>query len=268
MTMATGDLFPPAPRVLYRKAPLFEVTCQARFPPILQIDRPPAEFQEHIRQQFPLLERPANPFVLPQLPPEAAQMLGAAIGQTGWSFLTEDRSSAITLAPDFVALTVSKYERWERFREQYRLALVALRQVYRPSFFSRIGLRYRDLIQREDLGLERVAWSRLLRPEILGELVIKEFEESVEDAKRVLRLRMPGGMGTVVLQHGFGTAQVGGKTGYLIDLDFAATNRIEVEDAESITNDLHRSVRRAFRWCITDELHSALEPIEIDDDAV
>jgi uncharacterized protein (TIGR04255 family) len=229
MTTVFCDLFPPVPRVLYGKAPLFEVTCQSRFPPILQIDRPPAEFQERIREQFPLLERLANPLVVPQLPPEAAQMLGAAIGQSGWNFLTEDRSSIITLAPDYVALTSTKYERWERFREQYQLALTALRAVYRPSFFVRIGLRYRDLIRREILGLDGVGWSRLLRPEILGELAIKEFEERAQDAKRVLILRMPGEVGTLILQHGFGKAVGHDKPGYVIDLDIAVTNKTEAE---------------------------------------
>ena len=69
MTTDAGDLFPPAPRVFYRKAPLVQVTCQLRFQPILRITAPPADFQERIRRQFPLLERVPSVDLPIQLPP-------------------------------------------------------------------------------------------------------------------------------------------------------------------------------------------------------
>jgi hypothetical protein len=60
---AADDLFPDSARVIYGKAPLTGVVCQLRFPPILRIESaPPADFQDRIREQFPLLERrPQSP---------------------------------------------------------------------------------------------------------------------------------------------------------------------------------------------------------------
>jgi uncharacterized protein (TIGR04255 family) len=47
--------FPDSPRAIYRMNPLDHVICQLRFPPILMIDsKPPNEFQDAIRKEYPL----------------------------------------------------------------------------------------------------------------------------------------------------------------------------------------------------------------------
>jgi uncharacterized protein (TIGR04255 family) len=135
MNTISSDLFPHSPRVIYRKAPLEYVTCQLNFPPILRIDgQPPAEFQDRIRKAFPLVEREINP-LLSQLPPEVVQALAAQVASGGYKFLTEDRSSAITLTSVSLSFGTNSYQRWERFHEQFRAPLSALLDIYQPSFF-------------------------------------------------------------------------------------------------------------------------------------
>jgi uncharacterized protein (TIGR04255 family) len=268
MNTTSRDLFPHSPRVIYRKAPLLQVNCQLHFPNILRIDgQAPAEFQDRIRKAFPLLEREMNP-LFPQLPPEVVQALAAQVGSAGYKFLTEDRSSTITLTSTSLSFGTFSYQRWERFREQFRLPLSALLDIYQPSFFLRIGLRYQDFIERERIGLAAVPWSQLLREEILGELAVSEFEENVQEAKRILKVGMPSHNAIMVFQHGLGKAQDRNELGYLIDFDFSSAEKTEVNDAESVLDKLHQGAGRAFRWCITDALHNALEPIAMDDDAV
>ena len=76
MAPRSNELFPPSPRVIYSKAPLVQVICQLRFPTLLSIEsQPPVEFQERIRDHFPLLEKVTNPLQT-QLPPEVFQALG------------------------------------------------------------------------------------------------------------------------------------------------------------------------------------------------
>jgi uncharacterized protein (TIGR04255 family) len=266
MSTTSGDLFPPSPRVLYRKAPLLQVICQLRFPPILRIEGElPAEFQERIRKPFPLFQRAVNP-LLPQLPPEIVQALGPQLGSAGYQFRTEDGTSTIALTPESLSLSTQSYPRWERFREQLRLPLSALTGIYQPSFFTRIGLRYQNLINRERIGLTSVPWSRLFRKEILGELALKEFEENLLDAKRVLRINRPSRGAIVLLQHGLSKVQGIDELAYIIDFDFSSANKVEVDHAESFLDTLHEGIGRAFRWCITDELHNALEPVPLDDE--
>jgi uncharacterized protein (TIGR04255 family) len=263
MTTATGDLFPPTPRVLYRNPPLVQVTCQLRFPGILRIEKDaPADFQDRIRHAFPLFER-VNPF-MQGLPSELLRAIGPAANALTYHFLTEDRKATVELTPQSLGLTVLAYSYWEQFRDQLNIPLAALIEVYQPSFFSRIGLRYQDLIERGKIGLANIPWSRLLRPEILGELADKKFEDHVRGASRTLNVDMPSGAGAVLIRHGFGTAQGRTEVGYVIDLDFSTEQKKEVTDVQFVLARLHEEVGRAFRWCITSELHDALGPTEFD----
>jgi uncharacterized protein (TIGR04255 family) len=256
-----SDPFPYAPRVHYKNAPLFNVVCQLRFPPILRLEgQAPADFQEAIRGTFPLLER-MQPPILSQIPPEILQGIQM---QGGWTFLTEDRSISVGLSVDSISLTVAKYERWERFTELLYGPLVALERIYKPAFFTRIGLRYQDLILRSALGLDGVPWSMLFRSEIMGELSVPAIEENLEDARRVLRLKLPAIGASVLLQHGMGfRPDRGPEQGYMIDLDFYTTSKVEVSDAKQSIDNLHGGVGRAFRWCISDRLHAALDPVPL-----
>src|SRR5690242_14515855 len=95
-------LFPASPRYHYERAPLVQVVCQLRFPPILRIEaEPPAAFQERIRAIFPLVEQ-VGAVNLPgaQIPPEMLQMLAATVKFGGYQFLKEDRATQIALTND------------------------------------------------------------------------------------------------------------------------------------------------------------------------
>ena len=258
------DLFPETPREHYRKAPLVQVICQLRFPKLLRIDSsPPADFQERVRGQFPLMQKGSPvPF---DLPPEIAQMVQQHGGSGTYQFMTEDKNYTIGLNSESISLTALKYARWEQFLEHLTPALEALIELYRPSFFSRIGLRYQDAIVRSDLGLNQVPWSELLRRELLAELAIPQFEKNLDAvANRVVRIRNPDSTGSILLRHGL--AQVEGKQdlSYVIDWDFFTETKTEVQNAVGTLVHFNKLVGRAFRWCITERLRAALQPIPIE----
>ena len=260
-TKKSTELFPPSARVIYSKAPLIQVIGQLRFPSLLSIERqPPAEFQERIRDHFPLLERVTNPLPV-ELPPEIVQMIRGQVGANSYQFLTEDHGTIVTLAPDSLALSTSKYTRWETFRDQLRVPLAALNEIYRPSFFSRIGLRYQDAIDRAALNLHGTPWSKLLRQEILGELALPQFEANLEQvANRSLRIKIPNSTGSVLMRHGLASLQGREEMCYMIDIDLFTEQKTEVANAEPTLNHFNEMAGRAFRWCITDTLRNALGP--------
>ncbi|MEQ1936132.1 MAG: TIGR04255 family protein, partial [Fimbriimonadaceae bacterium] len=167
---SAGVLFPQTDRVIYSKAPLVQVTCGLRFPTILRIKNNPADFQERIRAKFPLLEaHAALPPDMPQMPPEVLKALAAQVGTDGYVFLTEDRSANIVLTPGSLIVTTEAYTRWENFRAIIDMAAKALIEIYKPSFYSRAGLRYMNAIDRAQLGL-KANWSDLLSKAVLAEL--------------------------------------------------------------------------------------------------
>ena len=225
---ARGELFPLSPRSVFEHAPLVltQVICQLRVPTILAIEsNVPAQFQERIRSEFPLLQRSAPTI---QIPAEIVQLLsaaGAAHPSTlQYSFQTEDQKSTLNLSPDTIALSTTSYTRWEHFRRLMEGPLRALMEIYKPSFFTRIGLRYSNAITPERLGLTGLPWSKLLRHELLGELAIPQFERNLDGiANRTIRMKLPGEDGAVLLRHGLGIvtgAPQPPQPSYMIDLDF------------------------------------------------
>jgi uncharacterized protein (TIGR04255 family) len=257
--------FPETPRVIYERNPLVEVICQLRFPPILRIDSdPPAAFQDTIRDQYPNF-REVQPSV-PDLPKEIVKIMGKdfpmRIGNVVYEFISSDEQWKISLARDFIALTAYKYERWEQFRNNLSMPLQALVNIYSPAFYTRIGLRYRDVIQRSNLGLVDKKWSELLMPHIAGELSSPNIAENVLHQKHdiLIRLQEQENNGLVHLQHGLGEEGESGEKIYIIDSDFYSEKKTEKENAIQILDYFNKQAARLFRWCISNSLHDAMGP--------
>lgn len=260
---AEGEFFPPSPRVFYEKAPLTQVICQLRFPPVLRIENPPpAEFQERIRHIFPLLERTQGQIA--EVPPELAQLMGITQGRIEFTFRTEDGKTTLTLGAEAIALATTAYTIWDRFLEHLQPALDALLEIYKPSFFQRVGLRYINTIQRSTMGIENQEWSELLRPSILGELSLPQFEANATEVKRSVRVNLPNEEGCgLFLQHGFAKKQGLDEVLYRLDFDFYRSDKTEVTDAKPTIDRFNAMVGRTFRGCITEKLHQSLGPVPL-----
>jgi uncharacterized protein (TIGR04255 family) len=265
--------FPPSERVIYKKNPLNEVVCQLRFPPILRIDSDsPSQFQERIRKEYPLLKERAGKLpqeILQQLPPA---IVNSALGSGGriYDFISEDENWVVSLARDFLALTAKNYERWEYFRDHLQSCLIAFEDEYSPAFFSRVGLRYQNVIRRSKLGLENNQWANLLESHIVGILASPEHEitESVDEIFSQVVLKLKETPGQVRMQYGLVQVQdeINGETEtcFLIDNDFFTSERTETSDALDILSTYSRKNGKLFRWCITEQLHSIMGPQKIE----
>jgi uncharacterized protein (TIGR04255 family) len=259
--MTVDGLFPASPRVQYDLAPLTEVICQLRFPPILRIESaPPADFQDRIRDRYPLLERAKD--VAAEIPPEMLQALGVARTTPDFVFKTEDQKTTVNLGSEAIALSTTSYQSWDDFLARLQPPLEALVDLYKPSFFQRIGLRYINVIQRSALGLDpNRSWSEFLKKEFLGELAVPEFEENALEVQRKIRLRIPRDVGSAVfLQHGLAKKKNVDEMLYRLDFDFYREAKTEVSDARLTLDKFNTLAGRAFRACITDALNEALRP--------
>ncbi len=257
--------FPDSPRVLYEKNPLEEVICQLRFPPILRIDaQVPADFQDAVRAQYPLFEeeRAADKFA--GLPPEVAKIVEAELlfrtGKTGYKVRSADELWTVSLTRDFVSLSTRKYAQWNEFKGHLELPVKRFVQTYEPAFYSRIGLRYRNVIRRSALGLAEVSWSELLKPYIAGEFSSRDVSNHIIHASREIGIRLPNGNGQVVVRHGLALAKKTGEECYVIDSDFFVEERSETGDAFRRLEHFNREAGHLFRWCIEDRLHRAMRP--------
>ena len=258
--------FPEKDRVIYRKNPLTEVLCQLRFPPILKIDsQAPASFQDQIRRKFPLYEERTD-IDLPSYFPEefAKSMKGQMNIKPAYplhDFISEDRIWKLTLSRDFIALATKQYRTWDEFKEKLLYAIAPLREVYEPSSYTRVGLRYSDEIHRTNLGLTAdVPWSDLLQPHISGLLMSEDIRTDIKNMLNQVQIALPDNGARVTIRHGLGLLGPPQEQTYIIDSDFFRNESTEVDNAEAILDYFNRQARYLFRWCITDRLHAAMEP--------
>jgi len=259
--------FPHSDRVTYRSNVLETVICQLRFPPILRIETElPARFQDAIRAQYPVLTQlaPINPAA--GFPSDMLNliktMLPASIGRT-YEFASEDGHWKLTLSKESIALEcigVGFYTTWEDFVGRFNGPVEALRQEYVPSFFSRIGLRYVDVIRRSRLHLQNAPWRDLLNPQIACELG-SDIAGDVLEATHVVVIKLNDHGDRVRMNHGLLPTQEPDEVSYLIDNDFFSEQRTDNGNATAKLDELHRESGNCFRWCITRTLHDAMEPL-------
>jgi uncharacterized protein (TIGR04255 family) len=258
--------FPVAQRVHYRRNPLQQVICQLRFPAVLRIDAEvPAAFQERIRDSFPIYKAVRQPSIEIGLPEPLSKILGEHLSAltvpVTHQFKSADDRWLLSLCNSFLALTDTKYTRWEEFREKLDLPLQSLESEYRPAFFDRLGLRYQNLIRRSDYGLENVSWSELLKPHISAELSSSDIASEIEQAARQVVIAVENGK--VQVQHGLIAPRRNDglvEQCFGIDADFYRDQRTEVANGRAILDGFSRIAGWLFQWCITKRLHEAMEP--------
>ena len=251
--------FPPSKRVIYRKNPLVEVICQVRFPAVLRIDSEvPADFQDRVRDRFPIYREEVEPLDLPK---QFSALIGVGLpgSRVTRAFHAEDENWRLALTRESMSVSTKKYETWEEFKTYLEPSLGALNEVYQPAFYSRVGLRYRDLINRAELDLQDCKWSELLKSDVAGELVSQDLVGQINSASRQILISLTPGPGQVLLQHGL--TEEDSEQCYIIDCDFS-TEKTGVEHAFERLDIFNTESGRLFRWCISDRLHNAMEPVE------
>lgn len=259
--------FPEVKRVIYNKNPLEQVVCQLRFPPILKIDAEiPAEFQESIRQEFPDYSEASewkvdfSPKFKGQIPPELlAQLLQSSNGKN-YEFFSYDGLWKINLTRTFVALTANRYERWEKFKEKLTTPLNALVEIYSPAYFSRIGLRYVDVIRRSVLDLDGVNWTELLQPHILGVLSVPVIGGFVNSFESKYEMSLADKQSAVRMITKFVEAADNGEICYMLDSDFYNAHKTQIDEAITKLDYLNVRASWLIQWSITNRLHQAMEP--------
>lgn len=268
--------FPDSPRVIYKRNPLSEVICQVRFPPILRIDAgPPAGFQDRVRAGYPMFREVQPELQAANVPAEIASivrsMLPSRARTNAYEFASEDGAWSITLTREWLALKTSAYRQWRTpaggppgFRDHLEQPFASLIAEYAPPFFTRIGLRYVDVIQRSKLGLKDRPWSELLKPHVAGELAAPELSGQVEHAARELRVKLSGD-GSVMIRHGIAVEEGTNEACYFIDCDFFVEQRTEPKNVLGILDNFNREAGRLFRWCVSNALHQAMEPTDAPD---
>lgn len=257
-----ADMFPPSERVIYDRTPLKSVACEVRFPSLLRIEsEAPVAFQELVRGTLPIFSK-INTAVFGTLPPQILAAMGEISAGTSYNFSTTDGKYSAKLGSSSVSLTSVDYVRWDDFLPHLDLIIKALNDVYKPNFFSRVGLRYQNAIKRSELSLQERRWSELLIPELAGLLSLDGWQEPTEFMS-IVRSKLDDDENFFRLQHGFGQIENDPEMSYLLDFDFYTDKQVEVSNVLGNIERLHSYSGDAFRWAISNELDAAMGPVTV-----
>lgn len=248
-------------RVKYRNSALREVIFQVRFPSILRIDaEAPVEFQELIRQHYPLYTDRKNEAVI-----NIGGQEQSVLKNHNHEFVSTDGKSKVNLTNSFVAISTLDYDRWEVFRKQCKEIVSHFLKVYNPAVTQRIGLRYKDLITRSRWGLLDVPWGNLVKEDALG-LVGKLPEDSIN--RYVLDCEIKGEKNVNEHRHfeivRDSQSPIINEKSFLIDCDYFSQGIIPTESIFSVAEELHEHSSSFIRSIITETLDTAMEPVKIE----
>ncbi|MEH2336968.1 TIGR04255 family protein [Nostoc sp.] len=251
-------------RVIYEYNPLIEVIGQLRFPTILKIaSQQPVDFQDSVRFEYPIFEASRNLQIPVELSNLLTQFSPNITSDLTYQFKSEDLSWQLSIDKNSITIATTKYERYETFVKKFITAVEMFERIYNPSFYSRIGLRYRDLIIRTKLNIKDKEWSELIPEHIANELYTPEIADSIQYFVKNLQLKTE--FGQVNFNHGLvavrDTEKSIDETAYLLDADFFTEEKIERgENVWNILEKSNRTARNLFRWSITNDLHRAMRP--------
>jgi len=261
--------FPEARRVIYKHNPLNGVICQLRFPPILKIDSEiPSIFQDRLRNEYPLynekkeLHQQVISGIDVNLSQELFNQWNKATITKNHEFSTIDQNCSVNLTRTFLALSTKKYEKWEDFKGKLESVFKIFLEIYQPPFFTRIGLRYIDLIKRSILNLDGVKWDELIQPHILG-IIATKVGEKVISFNNKYEIGLDDSEGFVNITTSFVVDKDTKEQCFLLDSDFFNSIKTSNDAVFNKLDYLHLRANRLLLWSIKEKLHLAMNPLNI-----
>jgi uncharacterized protein (TIGR04255 family) len=251
--------FPIAQRVHYKNNPLVEVVCQFRFPPILKIDTEvPGVFQDLVREKFPLyFEKLEISYLSPTQPLNTQKNTSK-----NYEFKDEQDEYKINLTRTFLSLSTKKYSQWEEFYERIKFMLDAFSKVYSVVHFTRVGLRYINLIRLKELGLDGTPWEELIQPYFIG-LINSPVSKNVDAFENTSEVILEDKVSKARIITGFALKDDLSDKAFVIDTDFSFNQKHKLPEGIDKLNFFHDRATRLIRFAIHERLHQALIPKEI-----
>lgn len=266
----------PSDRVEYTKNPLAEVICQVQFQRTSIFDNGlPEALANYLKQnEFVVVSEEQTFSIALALVSGSPETHGTPQQiPTGkvFHFATEDGSWKASVCANFLAITCTKYRNWADFYPRLVNLSEKVFSIVGETSALRIGLRYKDIIERESLGLDGVPWHDLIAPFLLGPLSLNSLsdDEVIDDSsfgnflsQSTIRLEDC----SLLLQSVMLTSVDNSRRAFLIDSDFY----IDAKDSASLYQSqseltqkleaLHNNAGSLFRRSITEKLHVALGP--------
>ncbi|WP_185735287.1 TIGR04255 family protein [Burkholderia cepacia] len=226
----------------YQRTFLKQAVAEFRFPTLMELGgaRPPAQFVAALRKEYPTLELGQE--VTLTMGGESAGSINKHI------FRSQKLDWTVSLKESAFSIETSKYPGFHEMKERVMHVVAAASKIIDSEFFTRIGLRYINVI---DCGADP-ATAGWVNPELVAPLLSNHFQGIQEYAGRMNLSAEDGGC---LLQHGIRIKQKTDKQqeevwpDYLVDLD-VFRNGVAIGDAAKALEAMHAQAFNVFDWAI------------------
>lgn len=169
-----------------RKAPIVYALCQVKFPTVGPIDESRAE-----AMHGPL--RSDYPYRVPQDTTEISINMGSGmptpVVRRSWLLLDRRKSSGFSLDSTSLVYRTSSYTDFEHFVAETMRGVDGMLESLKPAVIERIGLRFVDLIEGQEVG----DLKKLIEPPLYGFTPqVEGFEQQA--TQQFVRGRTPEGL--------------------------------------------------------------------------
>ncbi len=234
---------PDAGRAHYGRNFIRLAVCELRFPTLFELEeeRPPLAFAKAVRKEYPTHDLLANVNV----------NAGGLAHANAHSFRSKKGRWSVTLRAAALSLETSVYDSFDEFAERLGFVLKAAESTIDSEFFTRVGLRYINMVPCE---LETA--NEWVNPALVAPLAAGNYGAVNECWQRVQGLTLVGGY---TFQHGVQVQAGGSPRDYLLDFDFFRED-VPVVEALAVVKKLHELEFSMFLWSLGPKAKEYLGP--------
>lgn len=221
-----------------------QAVCELRFPTLYELEgpKPPAKFALALRKEYPIQEL-VESVNLGSVQPTRANM---------HVFKSKKQRWTVTLKAASIVLETKHYDSFSEFNDRLIAILNAAVPVIDSDFFTRVGLRYVNVIPFPRGEIQDWVNSALVGP--LGDGV---YGDVAEHSGRVIGITPHGGY---MLQHGLVIDNsVSGLQKYSLDFDFSQED-VPLSETMSTVQKLHELEFSTFCWALGPAAKAHLGP--------
>jgi len=239
---------PRRPLLHLADAPLKLAIIQVRYRPILAIEQAArvSDFQQGLGAGYELLDtQRAHSLTVYFAPAGMEPPTPPTAGETVWRFRRRDNDWLVALSSSSIGFEAAQYTVFVDFFAEFSRVLGILEERFAPTTQTRLGMRYVNEIEREDLAPDRLSHfinAALLAP--IGSELGTDVLSSLSD----LRFRQPDGL--FALRHGLIR-----ENAYLLDYDYFTEEErsFDRQEIRRAASDYHDMIEAVFSWSLARE---------------
>jgi uncharacterized protein (TIGR04255 family) len=244
-------------KVVYPKPFLKEVIVRLDFSTAIGslATQLPAKISNSILKRFPVLEPKkvqAKEFEI-----SGSEITTRTADGTEWTFYGKEREKKFVVVPSAAIVSVKKYVSYESLKADLEDPLKVMSGELADLRFSRIGLRYVNVIEMSD-G-DPLSWAEYVNEKILGIIDFHEEKQYMSRAFHILEYNFDG----QALKFQFGIINpdypaVIRKRHFVLDLDSYFHGAYDFDQVWSSLDAAHEKIQSFFEKSITDKTRTLM----------